>query len=270
MEPQQPKKSQLTVPMSIIAAGCIIALGIFLSGDKSPLPSQQETPSADLQTTSITIRPVAADDHILGNPNAKVVFVEYSDMECPFCKTYHPTLTRILDEYGKSGDFAWVYRQFPITELHPKARKESEAVLCAGNLGGNDAFWGYTKKIFAITPSNNGLDPKLLITTAGQQGLNEKAFQTCLDSGKMAEAVEKDYQDGLKAGVRGTPHTIAVLQKPLTEKTKKTLSPLFEKYRDRYGQLPIFFGEDGRSVGISGGMPYDVLKKTLDILIATQ
>src|SRR6185436_7093141 len=84
----------------------------------------------------VEMEPVTEKDHILGNPNAEVIMVEYSDLECPFCKEFHSTLRRVMNEYGKDGKVAWVYRHFPIDSLHPKARKEAEATECAAELGG--------------------------------------------------------------------------------------------------------------------------------------
>src|SRR3989338_2531696 len=99
-------------------------------------------------------------DHLRGDPKATVKVVEFSDLECPFCKNFHRTMQQVMSEY--SGQVAWVYRHFPLDSLHSKARKEAEASECAAELGGNDGFWAYVDKLFEITPSNNGLDPNLL------------------------------------------------------------------------------------------------------------
>jgi protein-disulfide isomerase len=107
----------------------------------------------------VDIRPVTEADHILGNPNAKIIIVEYSDLECPFCKQFHNTMHQII---SNNPDVAWVYRHYPIPQLHPKAFHEAEATECAWEQGGNDAFWKYTDTIYKITPSNNGLDEKEL------------------------------------------------------------------------------------------------------------
>lgn len=110
----------------------------------------------------IAMRPIDATDHIFGNPNAQVFVIEYSDPECPFCKNFHATMETVMKQYGDDGKVAWVYRHFPLDSLHSKARKESEAFECAGELGGNAKFWEYANKLFEITPSNNQLDPKFL------------------------------------------------------------------------------------------------------------
>jgi protein-disulfide isomerase len=112
--------------------------------------------------TKIDLDPVTEKDHIAGNPQADLMIVEYSDPECPFCKRFHETMMQAMDEYGKQGKVAWVYRHFPLDSIHSKARHEAEAVECAGELGGNEKFWEYLNKLEEITPANNQLDPTLL------------------------------------------------------------------------------------------------------------
>lgn len=142
-------------------------------------------------------------DHIRGSLDAEVYLIEYSDLECPFCKQFHLTAQQAVDEY--KDKVTWVYRHFPLDTLHPKADKEAEAAECAFELGGQDGFWKYVDKIFEVTPSNNGLDLAKLPTYAGQVGLNQSSFTSCLDSGRYADLVEEQYQGGITAGVTGTP-----------------------------------------------------------------
>jgi len=170
------------------------------------------TPDAgdDTGTAEINLAPITDADHILGNPDAPIVIVEYSDTECPFCKTFHGTMNQIMEEYGKTGKVAWVYRHFPLDSIHPKADKEAEATECAAELGGENMFWEYVNKVYEVTPSNNGLDAAKLPEIAEELGLDREAFQTCLDSGKYADKVEASFQSGVTAGVRGTPHSIIV------------------------------------------------------------
>src|ERR1035437_6555171 len=134
------KKNNLSIPTAIIAAGIIIAFGIYLS--KSSTPSTQTETN---QTSAIQINPISATDHILGNPNAPIVIVEFVDLECPFCKAFEGTMNSLMSTYGKDGKLAWVYRHFPLN-IHPKySEKESEASECANELGGQSAFWKYTE-----------------------------------------------------------------------------------------------------------------------------
>ena len=95
----------------------------------------------------ITLRSVSPDDHILGNPNAKIVIVEYSDLDCPFCKSFHNTMHQIIKE---DGDVAWIYRHYPIPQLHPNAPKKAEETECAFDQKGNEGFWAYADKVFEL------------------------------------------------------------------------------------------------------------------------
>lgn len=100
-----------------------------------------------VQKLDIDFKPVGENEHILGNQNARIKIVEYSDTECPFCKTFHSTMHRIVDQ--NSGEVAWVYRHFPIPQLHPNAEREAQATECVAEIAGNEVFWGYLDKIFA-------------------------------------------------------------------------------------------------------------------------
>lgn len=166
-------------------------------------PTQPTDPFTAVAAKDLNIPDVTDKDHIKGDKNAKLVWIEYSDLECPFCKKIHPDLAKMLDEY--KGKVKWVYRHFPLDQLHSKADKEAEAAECAGELGRNDAFWKMVDKIFEVTPSNNGLTLDDLPKLASQIGLNQGKFKSCLDSGKYTQRVEEDYQGGVKAGVTGTP-----------------------------------------------------------------
>ena len=237
MEPQSTQQSALqkfSVPLAIVVAGALIAGALYFSGSSKTPANTAALPAA---VTAEGMRAVDANDHILGNPNAELVIVEYSDTECPFCKQFHNTMKQVMNSYGKDGDVAWVYRHFPIDQLHSKARKQAEATECAAEQGGNDTFWAFTNTLYERTPSNNGFDEKQLPVIAKDIGLDVAAFNTCLSSGKFAAKVEADYQDALKAGGRGTPYSLII--------TKK----------------------DGTKVPINGAQPYESLKGTLDLLL---
>ena len=266
------EKNALTVPIAIVVAGIIIGGAIFVTREgqvKSVFqkPAEQAVPS---NTQNIESRPVDLNDHILGNPNAKIVMVEYSDLECPYCKSFHKTMQTILDEYGKDGEVAWVYRHFPL-DIHPKAPKEAGATECAFEMGGNKAFWDYVNEIFAITPANNGLDPAKLPVIAGQIGLNVSNFQTCLESGKYAEKVKADYSDGLKAGVNGTPNTVLVLAETLTPTAEQKLGEINQSIMMQLppGSSSVLTVDPGkRKVDIGGAFQYAMMKEILDLLLS--
>ena len=110
------------------------------------------------------------------------------------------------------GQVKWVYRHFPIDQLHPvKARKEAAASECAAELGGNDAFWKFADRFYELTPSNNRTDlDTVLPQIAREIGLDEAKFASCLASGRHDRRIEEDRQNAIATGGRGTPWSIIV------------------------------------------------------------
>src|SRR3989344_1246017 len=189
--PDSASKVSPIVPIAIILAGIIVASSVLFLGKKTDPQLEAKPPVLEKAENNFADpRLVSNDDHILGNPSAKVKIIEYSDLEC---------------EYGKTGQVAWVYRQFPIAQLHSQAPTESEASECAAKLGGNVAFWKYIDRIFQITTSGNTLDLGKLPEVAGEIGLDVGAFNKCLSSGEMKPRVEADSKDAIDSGANGTP-----------------------------------------------------------------
>lgn len=232
------------VPAAIVIAGALIAAAVYFGGGNfgntagtsgtqvagNNAGAQPAQPAAaPAQPTVGDIREVTSEDHIRGATNAKVTVIEYSDLECPFCKRFHPTMQQLVDEYP--NDVRWVYRHFPLEQLHSKATKQAEATECAGEQG---KFWEMTDKIFKVTPSNDGLDMSTLPTLAQQVGVaNIQQFQSCLDSGKYADKVAADVADAQAAGGRGTPYSVVI-------------------------------AADGQKFPLSGAQPYSAVKQLVD------
>ncbi len=208
------EKTNLLIPAAIIIAGALIAVGIFFGssrGTSGTIPDGANQPNIlDLVKN---VAPVSNTDHVQGNAKAPVTVIEFSDLECPFCKTFHQTMQSLMDEYGADGKMRWVYRHFPLTNLHSKAAKEAEAAECAGELGGNEVFWNYITKVFEITPSNDGLDPAELPKIAVSLGLDKTKFEACLASGKHTARVAAQSQDAQNSGGDGTPFSIIITAK---------------------------------------------------------
>lgn len=201
-------KSNLSVPIAIVLAGIIIAGAMYFGdGPKTEKKAVDTAPKTGLNQ----VRAISAEDHIRGNPNAKIVIVEYSDTECPFCSRFHNTMKQIMDEYGKGGKVAWVYRHSPLDQLHSKARNEAVALECASELGGNDKFWAYTDRIYEITPANNGLDPAELPKIAEYVGLDIAKFNSCLTSGKYDAKIQADLENAQATGANGTPWSVIIV-----------------------------------------------------------
>jgi protein-disulfide isomerase len=237
----------LNIPTAIVIAGAIVAGAIIYTMK----PSGNASATNQLPSAQVEVKPVTDADHILGNPNAPIKIVEYSDPSCPFCKIFHNTMRKVVEDYGKSGNVAWVYRSFPIDKpgtrsdggiLHPNAGHEAQALECAGSLGGADKFWAFTNRLYEITPSvtgntPDGMDQNELPKIAGYVGLNVTDFNNCLASGRFKAKVEASYMSGLNAGVEGTPMSFIVTK-------------------------------SGQPIPIEGAQPYATLKSAIDAILA--
>ncbi len=236
-ESRKSPKFTITTPIAIIVAGLLVAGAVLIS--KAPAPAnkvvQDTVQNAPQQAGDLeAMIPITVQDHIRGDINAPVKIVEYSDTECPFCKRFHTTMKEVMDTYGKDGKIAWVYRHFPIDQLHSKARKEAVALECANEQGGNNKFWEYTDRLYEVTPANNGLDPAELTKIAEYVGLDKTQFSTCLTSTKYDKHIEDEVQNAQATGAQGTPWSIVV-------------------------------GKDGKKYPLSGAQPITAIKQLIDV-----
>jgi protein-disulfide isomerase len=231
------------IPISIVVAGALIAGAVYFSGGGGNTTIAQVPQGGDDFSNLENMRPVSGDDHIRGDLSAPVKVVEYSDFECPFCKRFHSTMQQVMEEYGTDGQVAWVYRHFPLDQLHPvKARTEAMASECVNELGGpgragNDAFWQFTDRFFELTPSNNQTDiDTILPQIVSDIGLDVDAFNTCLESGKYAAHIDEDIRDAMATGGNGTPWSIVVAQ-------------------------------NGKAYPLSGAQPYASIKQLIELAL---
>jgi protein-disulfide isomerase len=134
---------------------------------------------------------------VRGNPKAKVMIVEFSDFQCPYCGGVQATLQSVLAKHPDT--VALAYRDMPMSKIHPLARKAAEAARCAGEQG---KFWEYHDLLFA---DQSKLDQDGLMNKARTLKLDGQQFESCLGSEKFKAQIQQDSQDGMRAGVSGTP-----------------------------------------------------------------
>jgi protein-disulfide isomerase len=198
-------KFTLTTPLAVIIGAVIIACGIMGYG----LITKDGT-----QTKVAMFGGKAIDDkdYIDGNAKSHVIVIEYSDPECPFCVQLHPTMKKIRGDY--KDKVAFVYRHFPLTQIHSHAYDESRALACAGTLGGTSAFYEYLDSLFGykITNRTTQLPQTGKEDIAKNIGLDISAFTSCMKTNQTAATIDTSTEDGIAAGVQGTPASFVLLK----------------------------------------------------------
>jgi protein-disulfide isomerase len=140
---------------------------------------------------------LAPTDPALGSTTAPVTIVEFSDFQCPFCQSVAPTLKQVLKTYGDKVRIVW--KDFPLTQIHPEAFKAGEAAHCAGEQG---KFWEYHDRLFA---NQEALQADSLKTYAADLGLDTATFNACVDASKYGDRVREGVAQGSRLGVNSTP-----------------------------------------------------------------
>lgn len=195
---------------TIILSGTLIFIfgsGASVRPQTAALAPTPSTPSApDPSGGAVGERstaPVVGDAPTLGDPNALVTIVEFSDFECPFCsRFFDQTLARIKSEYVDTGEARFVYKDFPLVSIHPQAQKAAEASRCVREQLGDDGYWAMHDTLFE---NQQLLGVASFKQWARELGANGVQFDSCLDSSKYADAVDVDTNEGIALGVNGTP-----------------------------------------------------------------
>ena len=190
--------------LAILVTGALIAGSIFFTNGDSDSSDVVQQPGVGQGDTRVDVS--VDDDAFLGNKNAKVTVIEFSDYQCPFCRTFwKDTFGQLKKDYMDTGKIKFVYRDYPLG-FHPSSHISAEASECAEDEG---KYWEMHNKIFAEqekkgqgTISYTADDLK---QWASEIGLNKTKFAQCLDSSKYKAEVDRDLADGSAAGVTGTP-----------------------------------------------------------------
>ena len=198
-------KSNYLIPAAIIIAGIIIAGAVAYN--KNPKDNLAQVGQVGQEKDNVVSGnpsdnspkefSINQNSNVKGDFNAPITIIEYSDFQCPFCSKFHLTVSQALDGYP--GKIRWVYKHFPLDNIHSNARPAAEASECAAEQG---KFWEFADGLFENQVS---LGNSFYSQLAGQIGLNTGQFNDCVSSRKYKDKVEADYQEGIKNGITGTP-----------------------------------------------------------------
>lgn len=209
------------------------------AGANAPTPTANTTPT-DTTTNGgddmkAELANIKKNAYIDGNPNARFTLLEYSDLQCPFCKRHHQngTIAKLLQNYP--NDVNHIFREFPLTNIHENAQKAAEAAECAGDQKGAKGFYAYVSAVFESTD----ISVAGLLATATSEGYNKAKFTSCVNDGGMASVVAAQLAEGQKLfGITGTPGNV------------------------------LIDGETGKFVVIAGAYPYEKFETELKNMLA--
>lgn len=168
---------------------------------------QQEMVEAKYAKYQAAAETVPGDKSIYGNVNARFTLVEFSDLECPYCKRFHNTPKEIVD--ASQGNINWEWKHLPLSFHNPAARKEALAAECVREQQGNRGFWVFLDDVFANSRGNGQGVPDLDGLIAGV-GADVQKAQQCMDEGRYDDKIDADLQMAASNGINGTPATFVV------------------------------------------------------------
>ncbi len=192
----------------VLVLSIINTIGIFVLDNGSggttvtaPQPTNNPTPSPSAAPSRVTVNTEGAP--ALGQANAKVTIVEFSDFQCPFCgRHFTQTYPQLKANYIDTGKVKLVFKDFPLS-FHPQAQKAAEAAHCVREQKGDAGYFAMHDKMFANQQTLSVENEKKWAREIA--GVDGAKFDTCLDSGKFAQTVQQGLQEGSAAGVQGTP-----------------------------------------------------------------
>lgn len=200
------KKFELSPSISILLAGVIIAGSIvFVNRYPSVQPAAAAVGQQPAIAASANVPAPSSADHSIGSATAPIALVEYSDFQCPYCQMIYPTLKKIVGE--SNGQIAWVYREFPLYQIHPQALPAANAAECITDQLGNDGFWKFADAIFS---DQTKMGANYYAQLAQQFGANMTQFNSCIASQKFSSKITAQTTEAESNGGNGTPYTIVV------------------------------------------------------------
>ncbi len=205
---------------AVIVASVIIAIAFLLLPDE---------PAPILNTTVVagTNSPSVAEDHWLGNPDAPIVIVEYSDTECLYCVAFHVSVVRkLMETYGKKGELAWVYRHFPIANENPNSPREALALECVSSMYTEPyRFWNMLDALHNAKPLPQNIDHVSFIKSiANLHSLSENQLTQCERNPRLSDKIRTHATEAIDAGAQGAPFMLVYKDKNIVGEIQGTRS----------------------------------------------
>ncbi len=206
------KKNKL-IPLSILVAGVIISGSILQSRDFSfnIFGGKGE------QKEITDISPVSPNEPILGNPEASVIFIEYSDTECPFCVAFSKEREKIMSLYGEEGSIAWVYRSVSI--MGSVSMQKAMALECVAEENNDYKFWNYLRDIQdknIINPNNEEIDTSLLVSPLERFDIPTKEIVKCIEEKRYSKKIRDNIKEAKAVGAEKTPFIVILLPEKIS------------------------------------------------------
>lgn len=213
----QNQSPNIAVPIAIVVSGMLISAGIFFGmqmGSNNTSTTTPNTLGANVSPAAPTVAQGPTfgtvsidDDAVLGEADAPVTVVEFSDYECPYCKQSFTTMQpQLISEYVNTGKVKFVFKDFPLYFHDPAATTMAMAANCAFEQGNDETYYEMHDLIFNTTPGNGtGITMDKLVELATSLKLNGSEFKQCVEDKKYADEIAGDLKEGQTAGVGGTP-----------------------------------------------------------------
>lgn len=170
-------------------------------------PDEGSSPESGAPATDPEV--LAVPEYMVkGDPDAPITLFEWSDFQCPYCQRHAEATAPLIDEeYVETGKVRVVFRDLPLVSIHEHAQKAAEAARCAGEAGGPDGYWDMYHKLFENQGEWSGEAEAVpsFKTYASEIGVDQAAFDACLDEGQQSEAVMADYEEAIGLGIQATP-----------------------------------------------------------------
>ncbi len=199
-------KNSLLLPITIAITSIVIAIAVYVVTSQGYTPTTPITTSTTKITTVKKMLPVTIADHILGNPRAPIKIIEYTEFSCVYCARYQQTLSQIINDYGPTGDVAWVFREIPFTVNHTISLQITQAAECVAQTAGNDIFWKFVNILF----DNQPIKKIKLGQYEYAANANPNKVASCINNGIPNKRIEAVSKNAKSIGVQNIPYTIII------------------------------------------------------------